>query len=286
MPARSLWSGTISFGLVNIPVTVSTAINTEKSLDFDLIDKRDKAHVGYQKYNKKTGKIVDKRYVTKALKLGPEKYVIFEADELKNLRLKGSSSIEIQQFIERDELSPLYFERPYFLLPGKNGEKTYVLLHEALANTKTFAVGLIVMQGKQHLSAIGIEGDALVLHLLRYSSSLRKASDFDIPKASGVKLAAREREMAIRLVEELEAPWKPEDYKNTYFQDVMSAVKNKTRSKIVEAPKVDEDEVPVGDLLDLMPLLEKSLKRKARSSAAMRARSKKSSTTKRTHSRM
>jgi DNA end-binding protein Ku len=263
--ARPLWTGTISFGLVNIPVSVMSATNTDKSLDFDLIDKRDKGHVGYQKYNKKTGKVVDGKFVTKALNVGGDNYVIFDPKELAKLRVPGSSSIDIQQFIDREEVNPMYFQTPYYLVPAKNGKKTYILLREALEETGKFAVGLIVMHGKRHLAAIGAEGNALILHMLRYSATLRKPAEYDLPKEEkgAAKIHAKEREMAAQLVEELSAPWRPEEYKDTYYQDVMNAVRRKSKSKIEEAPRPTE-ETTVGDVLDLMPLLEKSLRTRSR----------------------
>jgi DNA end-binding protein Ku len=266
---HALWTGTISFGLVNIPVSVVSAVNREETLDFDLIDKRDHAHVGYQKINKSSGRPIEDRFIVKGLKLNSGKYVMFDPKELSKFRIKGNNNFEIQQFVDRDEVSPLYFENPYYLIPGKNGAKTYVLLHDALADTKKFAVGYIVLHTKKRLALVGAENQALVLYVIRYAANLRKPEYYEIPttKSRTIHLAPREKEMAEELVEGLSSPWKPEQFKNTYQMDIMAAVKRKSKTTVEEAPRAAK-ETNLGQVLDLMPLLEESLKSTSRSKKA------------------
>ncbi|MEO5667847.1 MAG: Ku protein, partial [Bdellovibrionota bacterium] len=217
---RGLWSGSISFGLVTIPVSVVSAENKQQELDFDLIDRRDHAHVGYQKINKNTGKPIESEDIVKGLKLETGKYALFEQDELKHLRIKGTSTIEIQQFVTRVEITPIYFKKFYYLQPAKNGDKTYVLLRETLLKTETFAVGLIVLHNRQQLVAIGAMESALILHVLHYPAEIKKLSALGLPAAGlkSARLTAKEISMAEKLVGELTETWKPIEFKDTYFR--------------------------------------------------------------------
>jgi DNA end-binding protein Ku len=261
--ARSLWKGNISFGLINIPVSIASAENAQESPGFNLIDKRDHGHIGYLKINKTTGKKVDNKYIVKGLKLESGKYSIFEQKELDKLRLKGTSSIDLQQFVDKDEVDPAFFEKPYFLLPEKGGAKTYVLLRETLKNTDKFGVGLLIMHQKQHLALIGVSGKALVLELIRYSNELKSADDYELPApgTKSVKVSPREIKMAESLVEELSDVWKPQKFKDTFHEDLMRAVKKKSKVTVEDAPE-DAEETPTesSKVLDLMPLLEKSIR--------------------------
>lgn len=276
--ARGIWTGNISFGLVTIPVTVVSAENKKNVLDFDLLDKRDNAHVGYQKINKKTGEAIDNDDIVKGLKLPTGKYALFEQDELKELKLKGSSSIDIQQFIGRDEVDPIYFKKAYYLQPGKGGDKTYVLLRETLQKTQKYAVGLIILHSRQQLVLIGASGEALILHVVHYANEIKPLSDLDLP-ASGLKstkVSPKEISMAERLVDELSEKWKPEAYKDTFFKDVQAAVQKKSRRKVAadeEEATDDSNQEVMAKVLDLMPLLEKSLK-SGKGNAPKRVRAK------------
>jgi DNA end-binding protein Ku len=262
--ARSLWKGNISFGLINIPVSIASAENPQEAPEFNLIDKRDHGHIGYLKINKNTGKKVDNRYIVKGLKLESGKYSIFEQDELSKLRLKGTNSIDLQQFVDKDEIDPAFFEKPYYLLPEKGGAKTYVLLRETLKNTGKFGVGLLVIHQKQHLALIGVSGAALVLELIRYPSELKSSDEYELPApgTKSAKISPKEVTMAEHLVEELSDPWKPQKYKDTFHEELMKAVKKKAKVTVEDAPEEGENPAPTSSskVLDLMPLLEKSIR--------------------------
>jgi DNA end-binding protein Ku len=279
--ARGMWKGNISFGLVTIPVSVISAENNADDLDFDMLDKRDNAHIGYQKINKKTGEVVSNEDIVKGLKLDSGKYAIFNQEELKDLRLKGTSSIDIQQFIEIGSVDPRYFRKTYYLSPQKGGEKTYILLRETLKKTDKYAVGLIVLHGRQQLVLIGTTGPALTLYSIHYSKELREPSREDFPAAglSKVKISPREIAMAEKLVDELSDKWRPESFKDTYFQEIKTALKKKSRKKVhaaeQEGDSTEADEEALSRVLDLMPLLEKSLRsRKTSKSSSSKSKRK------------
>ena len=272
--ARGMLNGNISFGLVTIPVSVVSGENKGEELDFDLLDRRDNAHIGYQKINKNTGKVVASENIVKGLKLESGKYAIFEAEELKDLRIKGTNSIDIQEFVMRDEVDPVYFRKFYYLTPGKGGSKTYVLLRETLKKVGKYAIGVIVMHNKQQLVLIGASSRALILHTLLYSSEIKSEETLDVPAAGlkGAKVSDKEIAMAERLVEELTGEWKPVQFKDTFVRDVRAALKSKSRRKVnsvdeAQSSERDSDEA-VSKVLDLMPLLEKSLQRKKKKSSA------------------
>jgi DNA end-binding protein Ku len=276
--ARSLWKGNISFGLINIPVSIASAENPQDAPEFNLLDKRDHGHIGYLKINKNTGKKVDNRYIVKGLKLESGKYSIFEQEELNKLRLKGTNSIDLQQFVDKDEIDTAYFEKPYFLLPEKGGAKTYVLLRETLKNTRKFGVGILVIHQKQHLALIGVQGKALVLELIRYSSELKSPDEYELPSdgTKSVKVSPKEVNMAEHLVEELSDPWKPEKYKDTFHDELMKALKKKSKVEVEEAPEEGESKTPTSSskVLDLMPLLEKSIRERGHKSGSKQNKAK------------
>ena len=273
---HKIWKGHISFGLINIPVDVVSAESQEKKkgLDFEMIDRHDHAHIGYQKYNKNTGKLVEGSDIVKALKLSSGKHMIFEKEELDALKLKGTNTIEIQQFVDTTEIDPIYFEKPYYLIPAKGGNKPYILLREALQKTGKFALGLIIMHSRQHLVLIGASGPALMLEVIRYAEELKVPSQLDtsLSDLKASKVSPKEIAMAEKLVAELSAKWNPKEFEDTYFKDVMAAVKRKSKDKVTSGKKSKEVQERPSNVLELMPLLEKSLKMKKKPTAAHAAR--------------
>jgi DNA end-binding protein Ku len=271
MAARGLWKGNISFGLINIPVSIVSAENNGARPAFSLVDKRDYGHIGYLKINKNTGKKVNNQNIVKALKLDSGKYSIFDQKELNNLHLKGNDAIELQQFVDQDAVDPIFFEKPYFLIPGKGGTKTYVLLRETLRKTHKYGVGLLVMHSKQDLVLIGASGNSLFLEVIRYAQELKSHKEYEFPPEGlkGIKIAPAELSMAERLVNELSDKWKPTQYKDTFHEELMKAVKKKSKVTVDEAPEKETDEPSIQStqVLDLMPLLEKSLRAGKKKSA-------------------
>lgn len=260
--ARGIWSGAISFGLLNIPVAVMSA-KEEERLSFKMLDKRNKAPIGYKQYNKATGKEVERKDIEKAYEYKKNQFVIITEDDFLKANPKATKTIDIEDFISLDEVDILLFEKPYYLVPGKNGEKGYVLLRKILEETNKVAVAKFVLRSKQHLVAVMARDEYLVLEMLRFAHEIQETSeakfldDFDLKK---VKISPRELKAAKVLVDEMTAKWKPEQYKDTYQDELLKYIKKKIKSGDVEE---NEEALEIEDtdtnVIDLLPFLQKSL---------------------------
>lgn len=265
---KGVWKGYLSFGLVNIPVVLETA-NEEEKIHFRMIDKRDHSPVGYKQINKKTGKPITRDQITKGYEYKKGKYVLFSDADFKKANIKATSTVDIEDFVELSEVDPMLFERPYYILPQKGGEKGYVLLRKALQKTGKAAVAKIVLHTVQRLVVIYPREKHLVLEILRFSNEVKEIHEVDpLPAAAAnAKISDRELRGAEHLVESMTSPWKPDNYKNTYREDILKMVKSKVRrgkiAKVedIEASHVVEDEgISATNVIDLTALLEKSLK--------------------------
>lgn len=262
--ARGIWSGAISFGLLNIPVAVMSA-KEEERLSFKMLDKRNKAPIGYKQYNKTTGKEVTRKDIEKAYEYGKNKFVLITEEDFQKANPKATKTIDIEDFVSLAEVDVLLFEKPYYLVPGKNGEKGYVLLRKILEETKKVAVAKFVLRSKQHLVAIMSRGDYLILELLRFSHEVREVheadflDDYDLNK---VKVSPRELKAAKTLVDEMTAKWKPDQYKDTYQIELLKYIKKKIKAGDVEesTPVDDEIEETNTNVIDLLPFLQKGLR--------------------------
>ena len=266
MMARGIWSGAISFGLLNIPVAVMSA-KEEERLSFKMLDRRNNSPIGYKQYNKLTGKEVDRKNIEKAYEYKKNQFVLITEEDFLKANPKATRTIDIEDFVSLDEVDILLFEKPYYLVPGKNGEKGYVLLRKILAETKKVAVAKFVLRSKQHLVAIMARGDYLILEMLRFSHEVQELheaeflDDFDLKK---VKVSSKEMKAAKVLVDEMTAKWEPDQYKDTYQDELLKYIKKKVKAgdiKDVEVPSEDIKETNT-NVVDLMPFLQKSLQSK------------------------
>ena len=262
--ARALWKGAISFGLVNIPVELHSA-EDRKSFEFSMLDKRDLSPVGYKRYNKKSGKEVDWANIVKGYEYEKDQFVVLSDEDFRRANVKATQTIDIQTFVPADEISFEYFETPYYIAPGKRGQKVYALLRETMLATNRIAVAQVVIRTTQHLAAIVVSGKALMLNTLRYQDELRDATAIDIP-AAGLKAAgitSKEVDLAKRLVQDMSGHWNPSDFKDTYHADLMARVKQKIKQgetrEITEPDKRDESPTRTAQVIDLAELLKKSL---------------------------
>jgi DNA end-binding protein Ku len=264
--ARGIWSGAISFGLLNIPVSVMTA-KEEERLSFHMIDKKNNSLIGYKQYNKKSGREVDKKNIVKGYEYKRNEYVLLAEDDFLKANPKATQTIDIEDFVELEEVDLLLFEKPYYLVPGKNGEKGYVLLREVLEETKKVAVAKFVLRNRQHLVAVMPRGDYLILEMMRFSHEVQEIheakylEDFDLKK---VKISPREMKAAKSLVDDMTAKWKPDQYKDTYQDELLKYINKKIKAgDTEEASDQGMEQVDVKqntNVVDLMPLLEKSLR--------------------------
>lgn len=277
---RALWKGAISFGLVHIPVALYPAARSE-TLDFDWLDRRNMAPVGYKRVNKETGREVPRENIVRGLKHRDGRYVILTDEEIRAANVKSTQTVDIVSFVDAGAIDVTYFDTPYFLAPVARGGKVYALLREVLKRERKVGIALVVIQTKQHLAAL-IPGErALLLNTLRWASELRPMTDLDLPSAGAKAAGIREQEMkmAIELVRSMSTPWKPEKYKDRFRNDILRFVDRKVaKGQLKEALATEAAaERPKAQVIDLTELLKQSLgKRKPAAAATRRHKSAKS----------
>ncbi len=277
---RSIWKGSISFGLVHIPVALYPAVSSD-DIDFDWLDKRTMAPIGYRRFNKETGKEVDKKFIVRGYQYEQGRYVVLSDEEIRAVNAKTTQSVEILCFADLKEVSFLYLETPYYLAPEKKGEKVYALLREALKKSGKIGIAHVVMHTKQHLAALIPSGNALVLNTLRWSGELRNVKDLDLP-ADGVKATGiREKElsMAEQLIGDMTERLNLAKFRDTFRDDILALVKRKVKAgktEVVETPEAAPQESMPSNVIDLTELLKRSLHgRKAGSSRSPAAKVRK-----------
>jgi DNA end-binding protein Ku len=278
--SHSLWNGAISFGLVHIPVVLFSAEN-RNSFDLTMLDRRNMKPVGVKRYNKETGKEVGWDDIVKGYEYEKERYVVLTEEDFKRANVEATQTVDILAFVDADEVAPIYFEAPYYLVPDKRGEKGYALLRETLKATNKIAIATVVIRTRQYLAALIPTGGVIVLNTLRYKNELKSAKDLEVPsgnlKASGV--SPREIEMAKTLVDEMTEPWRPERYRDTYHDDLMKLIDKRIKAGktevITEAEADGKEEKPAkGEVIDLMALLKRSVQAKGQSPSRSKRPSK------------
>ena len=260
--ARGLWKGAISFGLVNVPVELHSAKRRTSELDMTMLDKRDLAPVGYKRVNKATGKEVPWAEVVKGYEYRNDKYVVLSDEDFRRANPEAAKTVDIQAFVELADIAPQYFETPYYLIPGKRGEKAYALLRDTLKKAGKAGIATVMIRTKQYLAALIAQDELLVLNTLRYHDELKKASEFEIPDA---KVSAKEMDMAMRLVDDMADNWEPARYKDTFKDDLLKRIEEKVeagQTEEITQPEKGAREPKSADVVDLMSLLKKSIEKK------------------------
>jgi len=262
--SRALWKGAISFGLVHIPVALHSA-TSEQGVDFDWLDKRTMDPVGYKRINKKTGKEVSKEDIVKGIEYEDGQYVVLNPDEISAAYPKTTQTIGIETFVGANDIPFIYFERPYYVVPINKGEKVYALLRDALFRTRKVGIARVIIQTKQHLAALIPSGSALVLNLLRWGDEIRSMKNLNFPsegkEAPGI--SDKELKMAEQLVNELTSTWHPEDYRDSFKDEIMKLVEQKAEKGEIQAvarPEEAEAMRTGAQIVDLTELLQRSLK--------------------------
>jgi len=274
--ARGLWKGAISFGLVNVPVELFPAQKRSAELDLTMLDKRNLAPVGYKRVNKSTGREVPWDEVVKGYEYDDDKYVVLSEEDFRRANPEASKTVDILAFVDLADIEPEYFDTPYYLGPGKRGEKAYALLREAMAKAGKAGIASVVIRTKQYLAALLPQGDALMLNTLRYHKELKQPDELEIPeKLKGARVSAREVDMALRLIDDMADEWRPEKYHDTYHEDLLKRIEQKVKAgqteEITEPPK-EEKPARGADVIDLMSLLKKSVASKKPHKRAARKR--------------
>ncbi len=266
--SRELWKGAIRFGLVHIPVSLYPAEQSEE-LSFTMLDKRDLQPVGYKRYNKTTGDEVAYEDIVKGYEWEDGHYVTLEKEDFKRANVEATQSVDIVGFIDAKEIAPYYLEAPYYLAPGKHGDKGYALLREVLDRSGKVAIATVVIRTRQHIAVLYPRDNVLVLNTLRYANELRPAKDLDVPRdLKGAKVQPNEIKMAERLIDDMAMKWKPEEYHDTYRDDLLKLIEEKAAGKLKKAPKARAPRE--AQVIDFASLLEKSLasRRKGAATAA------------------
>ncbi len=268
--SRTLWKGAITFGLVHIPVGLHTA-SIEQGVDFDWLDKRSMDPVGYKRINKKTGKEITAENIVKGVEYEDGKYVVISPDEIAAVYPRTTQTIEIQRFIDANDIPFLFLERPYYVAPINKGQKVYALLREVLLKTGKVGLAKVVIATKQHLAVLVPSGKALVLNLVRWGDEVKSLDGLDLPAAGikGANISAAEMKMAEQLVKDMSGTWKPEDFKDEFKHAVMKLVDKKVKAGDTETVIQPEEEAPEdsAEVIDLTELLQRSLKGKKSASA-------------------
>jgi DNA end-binding protein Ku len=274
--ARGLWKGAISFGLVNVPVELYPAQKRTSELDLTMLDKRDLAPVGYKRYNKASGEDVPWAEVVKGYEYQDGKYVVLSDEDFRRANIEASRTVEILSFVDLHEIPPQHFETPYYLVPGKRGEKAYVLLRDTLKKAGKAGIATVVIRTRQYLAALISQEEVLLLNTLRYADELRDVKDLDLPASlKKQKITPKELDLALRLVEDLAGKWEPEKYKDSYREDLLARVREKVKKGQTEEITEPEKAPRTGktaEVIDLMALLKKSVEKKAEEKPRRRAR--------------
>src|SRR5919108_6018314 len=231
--ARAIWSGSISFGLLNVPVKLYSAVS-KKSVSFRERRQSDGSRIRHKRVAEADGEEVPYEEIVKGYEIAPEQYVILTRDELEELDPKKTRAIEIQDFVDLDDIDPIYFEHPYYLGPDKGAEKPYALLAKALRDERKVAIARFVLRNKEHLAAIRPMDDVLTLTTMRFADEVVPPEQLDeVLPDSAPRVDKREREMAEKLIDSLSGEFEPKKYRDEYREQLLSLIEQKAEGKEV-----------------------------------------------------
>jgi len=274
--ARSIWKGSITFGLVNIPVGLYSAEKREETVSFHLLDRRNMSRVKYKRVNEKTGREVPWNETVRGYEIEGGKHVVLSDEDLQRASPEKTQTIDILDFVDAEEIGPTFFDKPYYLAPDKKGAKSYALLRETLRRTNKVGIAKVVIRTKQYLAAVLVEEQAIVLNILRFAHELRDPKELDLPSGKeGV--SERELDMAERLVEGMVSDWDPEKYRDDYYKDLKKLIKERVEAgELEESPEAPPAPKPErgGQVVDLMALLKRSVEDKPGRKPARKAAKK------------
>ena len=256
MPA--IWTGALTFGLVNIPVSLASAVRGAERTSFRMLHETDLAPIKYERFCPRHDKAVPWSEIVKGYEYAKGKFVVVTREDFARIRTPSSKAIEMSDFVRGDEIDPRYFETPYFLVPQKGGEKPYALLREALAKTGMVGIGKLTLRQKEHLVAVRPVGEALVLELMRFENELVEPKELRFPAAEAQKVRPQELAMAEQLIGNLAEPFDPSKYRDEYEEKLAALVKAKLQGR--RLPDEGDDERPEQTrVIDLVARLQESL---------------------------
>ena len=254
--ARAIWKGSISFGLVNIPIALYPATRREE-FKFRLLRKSDLSPVSYKRVAEKDGKEVPWEQIVKGYEYENGKYVVLKDEDFERVDLEATQTVDIQDFVDQEEIDPIFFYKPYYLEPQKGGDKAYALLRDALKDSNKVGIAKVVIKTRQYLAGVKPEDGVLVLELMHFADELADPGKLHVPKKTEV--GKREMNMAKSLIDSMSSKWNPEKYKDDYREALMEVIEEKVETggkEIEEKPKKARKPTKV---IDLVSVLQKSL---------------------------
>ena len=253
---RSIWKGSIGFGLVSIPIKLYSAVQTS-SLDLDMLDSRDHTHIKFQRVNENTKKEVPYDKIVKGYEYDKDKFVVLKDEDFTRVDVEATQTVDIINFVELDQINPLLFYKPYFMEAGKGGDKAYVLLRDALAASNKIGIAKVVIKVRQHLAAIKPQQNGLMLELMHFPEELLDSSAVKAPAAKSA--SKPEMNMATQLIKSMTTAWKPEMYHDDYHDALEKLIEKKVKhgGETLPAPKKAKQPTNV---IDLVSVLQQSIK--------------------------
>jgi DNA end-binding protein Ku len=268
---RAIWSGAISFGLVNIPVKLYSAVS-RKTVRFHQLDAADNSRVRQKRVNESTGEEVPYERIVKGYETSPDRYVVITPEELEALEPKKTRTIDIEDFVELEQIDPIFYDHPYYLAPGTGASKAYALLLEAMEETGRVAVARVVIRSKENLVAIRPRDGVLAMETMLFADEVIPPDSLDELPIEDAKTSKREIEMARQLIDSLSSDFEPEKYHDEYRERVLELIERKAQGEevVLEAPEEEPEQVP-----DLMAALEASISQSKRQTGAKKDSAKK-----------
>lgn len=255
---RAIWKGSISFGLVNIPIALFPATRAEE-LKFRLLRARDMSPVNYKRVAEADGKEVPWDEIVKGYEYEKGKFVVLKDEDFQRVDIEATQTVDIMHFVKLQEVNPIFFHKPYYMEAMKGGDKAYVLLREALLDSGKIAIAKVVIKTRQHLAAVKPQEKGLMLELMHFASELIDMEEFKMPETRGV--GKKEMQMAKSLIESMSAKWKPEEYVNEYREALEKVIEEKVEKGGKGLPPVHRKARPT-NVIDLVSVLQKSLDEK------------------------
>lgn len=275
---RAIWKGSISFGLVNIPISIYPA-TTREELKFHLLRSSDLSPINYKRVAEADGKEVPWDQIVKGYEYEKGKFIVLKDEDFQRVDIEATQTIDIIDFVELKEVNPMYFYKPYYLEPQKSGAGAYGLLRDVLAETGKAGISKVVIKTRQHLAAVKANGDALALEIMHFANEL--VDDKELKISTGTKTGKRELEMAKTLVDQMTDKWDPMRYTDDYSSALMKLIEKKVESggRPVAAPT--KHQKPATNVIDLVSVLQRSLEQSGHGTAKKTSASPKSSAKKR-----
>lgn len=253
---RSIWKGAISFGLVNIPVALYSAVSKSERVKFRMLRASDQSPIRYKRVAEADEKEVPWPEIVKGYEYERGRFVLLAEEDFERVAIKSNQVIEIKEFVSVDQIDPMFYDEPYLLGPEKGGDRAYALLRDALAKAKKVGISKVVLRTREHLAALKPAGDALVLELMHFADELVQPASLNLPKISS---APKELEMALSLVDAMSEEWDPAKYRDEYAEALMKVIEEKINAGGKKLPSVKRGAAPSTNVVDIVAMLQQSL---------------------------